>query len=77
MDDATVVIASSSDNDSTAEHSNDLPEIAFAENDDFISDLDETGILEGPTAKMPSAEFLDEIEVEVESATINTKKRVG
>ena len=60
----------------TAELTAELPTDSVAVNEEFISDLDDTGVNEELTAEMPISND-ETVEMDVESATIDTKKLVG
>ena len=53
-----------------------LPTDTIAENDEFLSDLDDTGVNEELTAELPLDGDLT-VEMDIESATIDTKKLAG
>jgi len=61
-----------SQDDNTVELTAELPSNSTAENDDFISDLDDTGLNQELTAEMEVDD--NYAEITIESATIDTKK---
>ena len=64
------------DSEVTAELTARLPTDTIAENDEFLSDLDDTGVNEELTAELPLDGDLT-IEMDIESGTIDTKKLAG
>ena len=75
-DEITSALPSSKDADMTAELTAELPTDAVAENEDFISDLDDTGVNEELTANM-NLSGDETVEMEVEGGTVDTKKIAG
>ena len=62
--------------EATSELTAQMPAVSDADNEEF-SDLADTGINEELTAKLPAAENDETVEMDVESARINTKKTTG
>ena len=70
----TAQLPAASNAELTAELTANLPNAASAENEEFISDLDDTGINEELTAEMPQAGNDGTVEMEVEGGRVDTKK---
>ncbi len=70
----TAQLPAASNSELTAEMTANLPSTASAENEEFISDLDDTGINEELTAEMPQAGNDGTVEMEIEGGRVDTKK---
>lgn len=62
------------DPDSTAEITANLKTAGDAENEEFISDLDDTGINEELTLEMPDPHDAATVEMQIESGKVNTRR---
>ena len=71
---AEITAQLASDAELTAEMTSALPMTAEAENEEFLSDLDDTGINEELTAEMPPAFDEATAEMEIEGGRIDTKR---
>ncbi len=74
--DPTSKLRKSQDPEITAELTAELPTDTLAENEEFISDLDDTGVNEELTAEMITGSD-ETVEMIVESGTVDTKKAAG
>ena len=73
-DELTAEMPAAQNSDLTAELTANLPNVGDAENEEFISDLDDTGVNEELTADLPAPHDEATIEMEVEGGRVDTKR---